>query len=127
MNPHLNDPDVRTAGLGVPLLDYGQNYVRGLSPNDFSILNHIFVYQIRFWNWMLTFGAVFVVLIALSVPFSPQGKARHVIRDLAYLFLYVCSAALVWTAFFPGIAYGTPILWNNYALIYFGVLLVMYL
>src|SRR5437660_1142066 len=117
MKQQLSDPDVQTAGLVASLIGYGQSYVRGISPNAFFILNHIFVYQARFWNWMLTFGVVFVALIAVSLPFSPQGKARQSIRDLAYLFLYVCSAALVWTAFFPGIAYGTPLLWDNYAFI----------
>src|SRR5713101_4481955 len=127
MKLHLDDPDVKTAGLVASLVTYGQSYVKDISPNAFFILNHIFVYQTRFWNWEMTFGVIFVALIAARVPFNPQGKARQFIRDLAYLFLYVCSAALVWTAFFPGIAYGTPILWNNYALIYFGVLLAIYL
>jgi len=124
---NLNDPDVAAAGLVGTLVTVGRGYVSGLSPNAFFILNHIFVYQVRFWNFEIAFGVLFVALIAVSVPLNPEGGVRQYVRDLAYMSLYLCSAALVWTAFFPGIAYGTTTLWENFGLIYFGVVTAMFL
>ena len=65
-----------------------------------------------------------VELVSFQVP---RGKSDNTFVISPTCSSIVCSAALVWTAFFPGMAYGTPILWDNYAQIYFGVLVVLYM